>query len=526
MKSASEINRLIKQMRFSPSGVADKRILEYTQTVLKQRPENGSNTFEPNVWRTIMRSPITKLAAAAVVLIAVLTGIHHFNGTIDGASVAWAEMQETFSSQNWVHIKYNSGRETWISLINGNLYNKGEDGAVTLVNRSQNVRQEYRPDLGEYISEGKYSNKLAKWEPQSAWSLIIEPLVSQNMSGPTGHGEINKEIEDVNGNHLVRFDQYWYDLEGRKKMVCQIWADSKAHLPIRIKEEQENGGTLIGVFDFPETGPQNIYDLGVRKDLPVIGFNTVCGDNISKILDAAKEAYARFPVNYRAITWPLKGNREVDVVYRFGEMIHYEHYLCSITASDINRLKAQASSEEVLEWIGKQTPYEVVVFDGSTTRITTNSPMAGPSAKHSEPQKQLVPTKHVPIQSEPHNEFWPYIAYKSKLDLINNPQEQSNAYIGLRDERGDTRRDYYIDPEHDYICVREIWWKLKSNRWIKEREWERSDFAQLSQGQWYPTKKIEFSFRDVGRRADLNETHWRVDFKIVDKTEYLPDLFN
>jgi len=44
------------------------------------------------IWRKIMNSKITKFAAAAVIIIAIMIGINQFGGSMDGASVAWAEV--------------------------------------------------------------------------------------------------------------------------------------------------------------------------------------------------------------------------------------------------------------------------------------------------------------------------------------------------------------------------------------------------------------------------------------------------
>ena len=46
------------------------------------------------IWRIIMKSRITKLAAAAVIIIAVIIGIHQLGGSLDGTSVAFAEVLE------------------------------------------------------------------------------------------------------------------------------------------------------------------------------------------------------------------------------------------------------------------------------------------------------------------------------------------------------------------------------------------------------------------------------------------------
>ncbi len=45
-----------------------------------------------------MKSPITKLAAAAVVITAILIGVHYLGGSIDGANVAWAQVVEQINN--------------------------------------------------------------------------------------------------------------------------------------------------------------------------------------------------------------------------------------------------------------------------------------------------------------------------------------------------------------------------------------------------------------------------------------------
>ena len=51
-----------------------------------------------------MKSRIIKLAAAAVIIIAVFIGIDQFGGSIDGASVAWAEVTNQFNGVDHLHF--------------------------------------------------------------------------------------------------------------------------------------------------------------------------------------------------------------------------------------------------------------------------------------------------------------------------------------------------------------------------------------------------------------------------------------
>lgn len=52
-----------------------------------------------------MKSKITKFAAAAVIIIAVMIGLNHYTGSIDGTSVAWAELVERVEQSHDEYMK-------------------------------------------------------------------------------------------------------------------------------------------------------------------------------------------------------------------------------------------------------------------------------------------------------------------------------------------------------------------------------------------------------------------------------------
>ncbi len=56
--------------------------------------------------RTIMKSPVIKLAAAAVIIVAVLAGIHNFGGSIDPASVAWGNVISSVANVDYMHFLF------------------------------------------------------------------------------------------------------------------------------------------------------------------------------------------------------------------------------------------------------------------------------------------------------------------------------------------------------------------------------------------------------------------------------------
>lgn len=80
MKPAEKIEKLIKRLHFKASAEMHERTLNDAVEAQAKSKKRKPAKIEPSIWRTIMKSRITKLAAAAVVIIVVLAGIYQFGG--------------------------------------------------------------------------------------------------------------------------------------------------------------------------------------------------------------------------------------------------------------------------------------------------------------------------------------------------------------------------------------------------------------------------------------------------------------
>jgi outer membrane lipoprotein-sorting protein len=89
MRPADNINDLIKKMHLKASTELDKRVHDDISAALGESDKTKSVRTEPNIWRIIMKSRTSKLAAAAVIIIAVFVGLSIFN---ESSGVAWAEV--------------------------------------------------------------------------------------------------------------------------------------------------------------------------------------------------------------------------------------------------------------------------------------------------------------------------------------------------------------------------------------------------------------------------------------------------
>ncbi len=100
---------LKKKLSFTASTTLHDRILD---DVLEAQEDSKTKSAlsRPKIRRIIMKSPITKLAAAAVIIIAVLIVINQL-GT-NGSSFVWADVAESFDSVPFVHITVYIGHDT------------------------------------------------------------------------------------------------------------------------------------------------------------------------------------------------------------------------------------------------------------------------------------------------------------------------------------------------------------------------------------------------------------------------------
>ncbi len=110
MKSADNIEKLIRRfcikekssVKTSPQ--MDKRILDSALAAYEQSRKPSPALTGMSVWRTIMKSPITKVAAAAVIIIALYVVLQSPNGIVPTA-YALQDTIDAYTSIRSLHIK-------------------------------------------------------------------------------------------------------------------------------------------------------------------------------------------------------------------------------------------------------------------------------------------------------------------------------------------------------------------------------------------------------------------------------------
>ncbi|MHC4571786.1 MAG: hypothetical protein ACYS0C_06900 [Planctomycetota bacterium] len=179
-----------------------------------------------DMWRKIIKSPLTKLAAAAVLVIAVLVGIHQFGGSIDGTSAVFADVLEQIYKARTVTYKetFFPGTEREFTVEDmrmepGYLHSEMSHGDITIWDFSSGKDLRLMPGPKKAIltqrigrSRGKRLFNYLDW---------ISKLHEED-GDFIGQEEIDGQIADV---FLVQ----------KEFGKTTIWVDPETNLPVRVE---------------------------------------------------------------------------------------------------------------------------------------------------------------------------------------------------------------------------------------------------------------------------------------------------
>lgn len=254
MRPAENIKRLVKNARIIINPEIKKTALKELIDELEKPKTIRSAGTKPNMWRTIMKSPITKLAAAAVVVVAVLIGINQLGGS--ATSVVWGEvvrnieaspgfvyrMKQTHNQQETGTIELNMmayGSAQYGFRLDG--YNDEEvtiqtyatlsDGAMTSVDHPN--RTYYRTALAD-DALAEIENMEPKEAVREYLSAEYTKLGRRTIEGVEAEGiEIDRDPSEAKANFQV------------DSCVIQLWVAVDTGLPILVEVDTVGkNGTL------------------------------------------------------------------------------------------------------------------------------------------------------------------------------------------------------------------------------------------------------------------------------------------
>jgi len=251
---------------------SDESMVEKVMSCIDTKSVASSSTvISQNIWRTIMKSPITKLATAAMILIAILIGINYFGGAIDGTSAVYAAAIKALQNVNTVHV---SGWTTNVHPSHTSILDKPLDNS-----------KHHPIDIWEWFTENDEYRIYDRQGPITIWddgdrryeyqahkdTLYIDKstpprLLSTKFQSTTDNLESLKKrgikMTDL-GTHLIGNQQakgFRVERDNKRK---DIWLDSQTNLMSEsnsyIFEEGQWRQWRHGVFTYNQNIPVDIH---------------------------------------------------------------------------------------------------------------------------------------------------------------------------------------------------------------------------------------------------------------------------
>ena len=500
---------------------------------------------------TIMRSRITKLAAAAVIFIAILIGVNQFGGSIDMATIAFADISEAMKNIPWMHSVSRGVDETgkrvvelWIGFEEKINAAKEPDSTAISWNVKENRKYEYDPQNNNITIN--YADNVTF--PMSSPILLLESMQNtfkeQGAEFTTKSGEYmgqKAQIQEISGSSVGQIKQNY---------VLRLYIDpeSKLLFSAQIKSTDPNGNTIVDgetMFDYPQTGPVDIYDLGVPRDAKIISnlpeedYLTIWDNYRQKRNEATKEYIAIITNIEPSVGSFIDVIMSLYVDYKSNENHRLERHSVFKKGQQINKFwpeyKEQLgdSFESLLAWTkahyNNTGTISVYLYDGQynlSTERDDKGIWSKPTKDYS-PGDESMPLAHLEYHA------WPFIGKTGRI--IEDEYSKQNNFICIEKRlQGSIDLGYvtlprrltsYLDPQRDYMCRRKVTEYRPDAEWQEDKSWlegvesekirdgsitikDITNVIQAPNGRWYPKVIVA---RRTGTRKDYKEAPLKVN---------------
>lgn len=260
MNSAEKIKRLFAKSDVTVHAKIDDRIVGDALTAFDKSEETTPISAGPNRWRKIMNNRITKLAAAAVIVIGALVVISQFGGSVDVSSVAFGDVLQQILNSSYTFDVTTIGDPkdgTYHGMILpsvGFRVDCPEEGVSSITNFKTGEVLVLFHGNKTAITELPDTENLAESGPFAVFFNSIEDL--RNLKDGTEKSLGEKEI---GGQPAAGFEIRYESKDYLSDTV--VWAHKETGAPIRVEITLHNPDNLHSV-----TIVMSNFDLSVQLD--------------------------------------------------------------------------------------------------------------------------------------------------------------------------------------------------------------------------------------------------------------------
>ncbi len=286
MRPAEEIEKFIEHVPVETRAERDREVLDDALRALKESKRGTGH--QRTIWKTIMKNRMTKYAAAAMIVLAVLIGI----GTFDRTS-AWADVIKALEEVDQVHVVSTFTQPDGTELQSKYWLRKPdclreEEPQVIVIDNGRE-----RLTIDSEKKEAQLEDSMTAYRPVSNHYMFEHIGMFR---GPKIEGLTVRKLEDQSGDTISVFGLEFEDSKSELAYQGRAWVDNSTMLPTRVtfqhrgklKQAVSEGAEVASaevVFDYspiPDDVFNPIIPDGVtvlpRKQTPTISGKVVGED--------------------------------------------------------------------------------------------------------------------------------------------------------------------------------------------------------------------------------------------------------
>ncbi len=484
-----------------------------------------------------MKSPITKLATAAVITIVVFIVISQFGGSIDGSSIAFADMIKTMKQMPWVHLtgtSVASGEnivESWFCFESEIFASKQYREGRLLYNNDKD-NSEYTYDQQKGVIYFSQVEEVTREITSITRSLFLPEAVINHIMKEAS--EINRDIVIENGKKVEIISATMSPKSDIARI--ELRTDARHNLILSTKVDcRDSTESSVTTYDYPANGPADIYDLGAPVDAEIVylHLSSEIQDLINKLNSLRKTTLTEYvaisiPSDSGQLPTSFEGRRPeryftvkdrlASSMWRKDDERHHSmgYFSQGDGAPSVEELPENIqSSAELLVAVGssiyktdERRIYCYQILDGKSLRIIRKGAV--------EDYGNTVFVEQI---------CWPRIVVPQNRPM----QWKMESVAGSNDETlimiervvGGFAGRWFINPARNYICQK---YEHGHSDGMPIYSIEILEYAKTQSGQWYPHRLRHTEYRRAGGE-ELPETTSRVIF-LHENPEFPEGIFD
>jgi len=232
------------------------------QKIAEETSRSFSKTLTPSrqhiLWENIMRSRITKLAAAAVIVVAVLIGINQFGGRLGGTTVAWADVVEPILNARTATLDILIGSKEHQTVIHDEVVGSRIRRTVLGVKHSDiiiDLEQQKLLMLDHAQKTAAYIELGGLPDLQNYVELLRSTIL--RLENKPDFQVDDQGLQEIEGQDYIVL------VAESDKDTITIWADPETALPVRIEQKTPKMQIVCNNLQFDVVLDESLFSMEV-----------------------------------------------------------------------------------------------------------------------------------------------------------------------------------------------------------------------------------------------------------------------